>query len=59
MNKKNGIARIRDMNRRYEEIKSKPFLYLDEFYHLHGHHRNRDDTTSSVITEEKVAENKE
>jgi hypothetical protein len=57
MNKQNGITRIQEMNRRYEEIKNKSFLYLDEFYHLHGHHRNRDDTTS-VTTEEKVVENK-
>lgn len=33
--------RISSMNERYQEIKNKPFSYLDPFYQLHGSHRNR------------------
>lgn len=29
------------MNDTYEKIKHEPFSYCDEFYHLHGSHRNR------------------
>lgn len=37
----NIITRINNMNKLYEEIKIKPFSYCDEFYGIHGHHRNR------------------
>ena len=36
-----GVARIEGMNARYEEIKEMPFEYVDEFYRIHGSHRNR------------------
>ena len=36
-----GINRIIAMNKRYEEIKDKPFDYIDDFFEIHGHHRNR------------------
>ena len=39
--KSGGVDRIRGMNKRYQEIKDRPFDYLDEFYHIHGSHRNR------------------
>lgn len=35
------IKRINLMNKRYEEIKDKPFIYRDDFFELHGSHRNR------------------
>lgn len=33
--------RIDAMNKRVEELKNEPFTVLDEFYHIHGSHRNR------------------
>ena len=41
LNKASCTERITGMNRRYELIKSKPFSYIDEFYEIHGSHRNR------------------
>jgi len=41
LNMENAINRINKMNQRYEEIKHKSFDYWDEFYQLHGSHRNR------------------
>lgn len=38
-----ALERILKMNKRYEEIKSLPFSKYDEFYHLHGSHRQRKD----------------
>jgi len=38
---KKCIERIQLMNNRYEEIKEKPFSYIDNFFHIHGSHRNR------------------
>jgi hypothetical protein len=35
------IDRINKMNICYNEIKNKPFSYIDPFYELHGSHRNR------------------
>lgn len=37
----NVYNRILNMNKRYKEIKDKDFSYLDDFYLLHGGHRNR------------------
>ncbi len=39
----NMEARINNMNILYEKIKNEPFTCYDEFYHIHGHHRNRGD----------------
>jgi hypothetical protein len=36
-----GIQRVLAMNRKFEEIKDKPFTYVDTFYQIHGSHRNR------------------
>ena len=41
LNISSGINRIIEMNKRYEKIKLLPFSYTDEFYELHGSHRNR------------------
>jgi hypothetical protein len=41
LNKSNCLKRIIEMNKRYEEIKTKPWDYVDDFYELHGSHRNR------------------
>jgi hypothetical protein len=41
MNKQTCIERIQLMNIRYEEIKHKPFTYIDNFFEIHGSHRNR------------------
>ena len=30
------------MNNRYNEIKDLNFLYIDDFFEIHGSHRNRD-----------------
>ena len=37
----NCVARVEAMNRRYAEIASKPFNFVDSFYQLHGSHRLR------------------
>jgi hypothetical protein len=34
------IERIKLMNARYEEIKNKPYTYVDNFFEIHGSHRN-------------------
>lgn len=36
-----SIKRVENMNKCYENIKNKPFSYVDSFYQLHGSHRNR------------------
>ena len=36
----NGINRINNMNDKYEKIKTKPFEFVDNYYQIHGHHRN-------------------
>jgi hypothetical protein len=41
LDKSTCIQRINAMNVRYEEIKHKPFTYIDDFYEIHGSHRNR------------------
>lgn len=38
---KNGIDRINGMNERVKQIASLPFSYIDDFYEIHGSHRNR------------------
>lgn len=35
------LERIHRMNIRYEEIKNHPFGFVDDFFELHGSHRNR------------------
>jgi hypothetical protein len=35
------IERIILMNNKYEEIKNEPFSYIDDFFEIHGSHRNR------------------
>lgn len=41
LNIDNAIDRIKNMDMRYEQIKHLPFSYVDEFYHIHGSHKNR------------------
>jgi hypothetical protein len=41
LNKQDAIERIKKMNIAYEEIKDKPFSYIDHFFELHGSHRKR------------------
>jgi len=41
LNVEGGISRIMDMNKRYEEIKELSFDYIDDFFEIHGSHRNR------------------
>jgi hypothetical protein len=41
LNKITCIERIKSMNTRYEEIKNNSFDYIDDFFGLHGSHRNR------------------
>jgi hypothetical protein len=36
-----GIERLTAMNTRYEEIKHLPFSHIDNFYEMHGSHRDR------------------
>ena len=42
LNKKSALDRIINMNKLYSKIKDRPFSYHDEFYSLHGSHRNRE-----------------
>ena len=37
----NAKKRVDAMNETYEKIKNKPFKEKDNFYHIHGNHRNR------------------
>jgi hypothetical protein len=42
LNQETALIRVQKMNQRYKEIKNKPFTgYIDDFYQLHGHHKNR------------------
>jgi hypothetical protein len=41
LNINSGINRIVNMNKRYTEISTKPFNYIDDFFEIHGSHRNR------------------
>ena len=41
LDKTKCIERINNMNIRYQEIKHKPFSYIDPFFEIHGSHRNR------------------
>lgn len=42
LNQETALTRIQNMNERYKEIKNKQFKgFIDDFYQLHGHHRNR------------------
>ena len=41
LDKTKCIERIRAMNSRYEEIKYDPFSFVDNFFEIHGSHRNR------------------
>jgi len=41
LNIENGINRIVKMNNLYEKIKNLPFNYIDNFFEIHGSHRNR------------------
>ena len=41
LNIESGIGRIIKMNNRYEEIKHNSFNYIDDFFEIHGSHRNR------------------
>jgi hypothetical protein len=42
LSRENAVRRLKEMNKRYESIRDKPFDYIDPFYELHGSHRNRD-----------------
>ena len=35
------LRRLEAMNRRYEQIKSMPFDYVDPYFNIHGSHRSR------------------
>lgn len=41
LDKTKCIERIKLMNIRYDEIKNKSFKYVDDFFEIHGSHRNR------------------
>ena len=41
LNKATGIERVMHMNKVYDEIKDKPFTYIDPFFSIHGSHRGR------------------
>lgn len=45
----NGINRINNMNKRYSEIKNKPFEFVDKYYQIHGNHRNKNHNESKLI----------
>lgn len=37
----NAKQRVLDMDDVYDKIKNKPFAHVNEFYHIHGSHRDR------------------
>ena len=39
---RNVLNRIKDMNKRYEEIRTLDFSYIDNFYQIHGAHKTKD-----------------
>lgn len=39
--KSRALDRVKGMDKRYSEIKEKPFSYFDKHYHIHGSHRGR------------------
>ena len=39
---RNVLNRIKDMNKRYDEIKNLDFSYIDNFYQIHGSHKTKD-----------------
>lgn len=41
LDKMKCIKRIELMNKRYDEIKDHNFSYIDDFFEIHGNHRNR------------------
>jgi hypothetical protein len=41
---KSGIERLVAMNEKYNQIRHLPFSHIDEFYEIHGSHRNRPTT---------------
>jgi hypothetical protein len=41
LNIDSGIKRIHDMNKLYNDIKMNSFEYIDDFFQIHGSHRNR------------------
>jgi len=43
LNKESALKRIIEMNILCEEIADKPHSYYDEFYHIHGSHRSKND----------------
>jgi hypothetical protein len=42
LDKETCIKRIEKMNEKYAEIENMDFSYVDNFFQLHGRHRNRD-----------------
>ena len=40
-NKVLAVQRVKNMDRRYEDIKDQSFHVYDEYYHIHGNHRDR------------------
>lgn len=49
LNITNGINRVIQMNKRYEEIKNFDFYYIDNFFEIHGSHRNRNNLTINFV----------
>ena len=52
LDKASCLQRLMAMNKRYEEIKQKPFSYIDPFFELHGSHRNRPAARHKAATKE-------
>lgn len=48
LNKTLCIQRIKNMNYRYQQIKHLPFSFQDNFFHIHGSHRNRKDNDAKI-----------
>lgn len=42
-NKALAVQRVKNMDSRYEDIKDQSFHVCDEYYHIHGNHRDRGD----------------
>ena len=49
-----ALERVVNMNKRYEEIKTKPFSFIDHFYELHGSHRKVVNHSPEYIRKVKI-----
>lgn len=54
LKRRKAVERVKKMEERYQEIKDLPFTFIDDFYQIHGSHKNRE-----KIEKEKKDKNEE